>query len=83
MKTVNLKTWTNIFSATCTAVHPSILFQCELQSFGAISHRDVCLLLNIMELDGTQFVVLSAPKKYILKHQQQFVFPEIMTQLLR
>jgi len=37
-------------------------FWCELQSVGDISHRDVCLLLNIMELDGTPLLVLKMPK---------------------
>lgn len=36
-----------------------------LQSFGNISHGDVCPLLNIMKLDGTQFVAL----EYIWKTQ--------------
>lgn len=31
---------------------------CELQSFEDITCRDVCLLLDIIELDGTQLVVL-------------------------
>lgn len=40
----------NIFhSLTCIAVFPSRLFQCDLPVFGAICHRDVYLLLNIMD----------------------------------
>jgi len=33
-----------------------------VQSFGDIGCRDVCLLSSIMELDGTNPVVLKAPK---------------------
>ena len=42
-------------------IYPSILFWCELLTFGNISHRDVYLLCNIMEQDGTT----SVPKQYI------------------
>lgn len=34
-------------------------------SFGDIGHRDLCLHMNLMELDCTRLVVLKAAKKYI------------------
>lgn len=45
-----------------------------LQSF-----EDVCLLLNVMELDGTQVVVL---KTQIKGSEQQCVSSDIVTRLL-
>jgi len=68
---------------TCGAIYRSRLFWCEFQSVGDISCRDVCLLTSIIELDGTQLVVLKAPEKYIWKSQQQCLSPEIMTLLLK
>lgn len=53
------------------AIHTS-----ELLSFGC---RDVCLLLTVMELDGSSLVVLKAQKKTT---QQQFLCSAIMTQYL-
>ena len=64
----------------------SRLFWCELLSFGNSSSRDVCHLLNIVELDSTWLVVLTAPKhrnvcfriimawllKVIRRHSQKF-----------
>lgn len=50
------------------AIHPSRLFQCELQSLGDISPRDVCFLLNIMELDRARLVVPKAKKQKPLKN---------------
>ena len=48
----------NIFvPLVCSAVHPSRLFWCELQRFGDIRRRGVCLFSSIMGLDGTQLVV--------------------------
>ena len=47
---------------TCSAIHSSRLFWCELPSFRDIGCRDVCLHSDIMELDGTQRVVVRAPK---------------------
>lgn len=38
---------------------PVVLF-IVLGDFGENTHRDVCLHTNIMELDGTQLVVLKA-----------------------
>ncbi|MDG2555340.1 hypothetical protein P7M41_25405, partial [Vibrio parahaemolyticus] len=35
----------------CSAIYQSRSLWCELQSVGDIGHRDVCLLLNIMELE--------------------------------
>ena len=43
----------------------------RVAEFGDIDRRDVCLLSNKMELDGTRVVVLKAPEKYIRKTQQQ------------
>lgn len=40
-----------------SALFPSRLFKCEL--FG---RTNVCLLLNIMELDGSRLLVLKLPK---------------------
>ena len=50
-----------IFFLTHSAVYPFKPSRCELQSFGIISRRDVCLLSN-MELDGAWLVVLKVPK---------------------
>lgn len=60
-----------------------ILLARAAQSFSGASYRDVCLLLNIMQLDYTCLVVLKAPIKYILKTQQLFLFPELKTWLLK
>ncbi|MDF4341209.1 hypothetical protein P3480_25735, partial [Vibrio parahaemolyticus] len=57
-----LKSKIHIIPLTCSAIYQSGLFCCELQSVGDISRRDVCLLSNIIELDGTQLMVLNAPK---------------------
>ena len=46
----------------CSAFNPSWLFWCELQSFGDIGRRDVCLLSNKKELDGTWLVVFRKAK---------------------
>ena len=43
-------------------IHPSRLFRCELLSCGDILFRGVCLLLNIVRLDGAQLVVVKAPQ---------------------
>ena len=55
----------HIFPLKCSAIYPSRMFWCELQSFGDISQRDVCLLVIIIGLVGIRLVVLKAPKKYI------------------
>ena len=36
----------------------------EWPSFGDISCREVCILLNMMELNGTRLVLLKAPKEF-------------------
>lgn len=41
--------------------------------------RDVCFLLNIMELDAIRLVFHKAPENYIWKTQRQCVSPEIKT----
>ena len=41
------------------------MFWCELQTFGDIDHRDVCLLLDIIQLDGALLVVLKAPDIFL------------------
>lgn len=59
-------------------------FLCQLLGFGDIGCRDVCFLSNIMELHGTQLVVLQTAKNTILYNSaamQQCLIPEIMTQL--
>lgn len=53
-------------------------FVLNSQSVVHICHRDVSLLLNIMELDGTWFVVLKTQKNTLGKTQQQCLFPEII-----
>lgn len=58
----------HIFPLTCSAIHSSKLFWCELPSVGDIGHKDVCLLSCIMEPDGIRLVVLKAPKKHINKY---------------
>ncbi|MDF4377384.1 hypothetical protein P3378_24580, partial [Vibrio parahaemolyticus] len=75
----------HIFPLTCSAFYQYRLFWCELLSVGDIGCRDVCLLLNIMELDGTQLVMLKVAQNTFeqQQHQQQCVFPEIMTWLLK
>lgn len=50
-------------------------------NFGDIVRGDVCILSDIMELDGTWFVVLKAPK--ITLEKQQCLFTEIMAQFLK
>ena len=56
-------------STYCSAFYPSGLFWCELQSVGDISRRDVCPILNIIDLNGAR---LKAPKTS--KTQQQCFF---------
>ena len=51
----------------------------SLPSFGDISCTAVCLLCNIMKLDGTQLVMPSAPKNIPKNPQQQCLVLEIMT----
>ena len=46
------------------------LFWCTLPSFGGISCRDVCLLSNIMELDGTLLEVLRVPENNFFWHPE-------------
>lgn len=58
----------HILPVTCSAIYQSRLFWCELPNVRDISCRDVCLLWNIVELDGTQLVVLKVPKRYILQN---------------
>lgn len=72
----------HIFPFTCSTIYPSGLFWYKLPTFGDICYRDVCLLSDIMEPDGTRIVVLKVPKTYIWKNQQQFLFPEIMTRVM-
>ena len=48
-----------------SAIYPLRLFWCELQRFGSIGYRDVCLLSSITGCDGTQHVVLKAPKIHL------------------
>lgn len=58
----------NIFPHTCSAAHPFWLFWSEFLCLRDISHKDVCLLAHVMELDDTWLVVLKAPKIYIWKN---------------
>ena len=53
------------FFLSCIAFYPSWLFWCDVQSFGDISLRDVCPLLDILEKE--QLLVLKAPKTFIWK----------------
>lgn len=61
---------------TGTSVYPCSLFRWASQSCGDISCRDVGLLSDINEVDGTQLVLLKAAKKYMWKTTKTF-FPEI------
>lgn len=60
---------------TCSAFYQSRSFWCELLSFGDKGHRDVCLVSNVMELNGTQHVVLKVPVRCL--------FSVIMNRLLK
>lgn len=51
------------FPLSCSAGYLSRLLWCDLQSFRDIVCRDVCLLWNVMELDGTRPAVHRAAKK--------------------
>lgn len=58
---------------------PSRLFRCQLHSFGDIGQRDVCLLSNIIELEGTGIMVLircplKSPQNIWKSQQQLFSF---------
>ena len=57
----------------CCDIYLSRLFWCELPSFETTGFGDVCLLLNAMERDGR----VACTAKYILKIQQQGLFPLI------
>lgn len=65
------------FPLTCSDVYLSRLFWCELLSFGDSCSRDVCHLLNIVELGSIWLVVLKAPK------HRNVCFLIIMTWLLK
>lgn len=56
----------SVFFLTCCAIYPSRLLWCKLPNY--ISHRDVRLLLNITELDGSQLVVLRPPNYSLFKN---------------
>lgn len=59
-----------LFLLYVLVIHQSRLFERELPSFGDIVGGDICLLSNIMELNGTLLVVLKVlgkKKKNILK----------------
>lgn len=59
----------------CIIIHPSRLFRCELLSRGDIG--DVCLLLIVIRLDGSQLVVVRAPqtkKNMKLKSSVYFLY---------
>lgn len=71
------------FPFTRSATHPSRLVWCELPNFGDVSHREVCHLIIIVELDITRLVVLKAAKEYVWKTWQQSLWPEIMTCLIK
>lgn len=60
---------------TWSAFYQSRSFWCELLSFGDKGHRDVCLVSNVMELNGTQHVVLKVPVRCL--------FSVIMNRLLK
>lgn len=66
---------------TPCAIYSSRLFGFELACFGEFSSRDVCLLLNIKELNGTWLVVLKAPKSCIQKTIAKRPLPVFMTWL--
>lgn len=42
---------------------PSRCYYCELPGFEDTECSDICLLFNIVELDGTCLVMLKVPKK--------------------
>lgn len=58
-------------------IHPFRWFRCELTSLGDISYRGACLLLNIVQLDGTFLVVLST-KRIHLKNSNYDPFLKII-----
>lgn len=53
----------HLFTLTCSDILSPRLFWCELPNWWGIGCRDVCLLLTIMELDGTGLLELEEPKK--------------------
>ena len=71
------------FFSYFSAIYQSELFWFELPIFGDISRRDLCLFSNIMGLNGALNVVLTAPKNTSKKSQQQCLYLEIMTLLLK
>ena len=62
---VSPKSKIHIFPVTCRAVYQSRQFWCELSSLGDISHRNFCLLSNIMGLNGALLVVLTEKKIHL------------------
>lgn len=48
------KSEVHIFPLTCRAIYQSRLLWCELQSVGDNGRKDVRLLSNIMELEGSR-----------------------------
>lgn len=67
------------FALACGVRYPSRLFWCEVLSFG-----DVCLPSNIIEQDGTQFVVLEkAPKNTFEKLDIKVSFQKLRPGLLK
>lgn len=51
-----------LFSLRFSAIYPRRLLWCELLHFRDIGNKDNCLLLDIMELDGS--VVLKMPMSF-------------------
>ena len=70
-----------LFTIPTAGTHHDECF--KIQRFGDIDYRDACLLSKIKEINGTRLLVLKAPKIYIWKIQNQCLFLEIMTQLLK
>ena len=69
----------HIFPFTFSSLYPAKLFWCESLSFIDVSPRDVCPLLNTMELDGT----FLPPKDTFEKHNSNVSLLEIIARLLK
>ena len=61
-----------LFLLHVLVIHQSRLFEHELPSFGDIVGGDICLLSNIMELNGTLLVVLKVLGKKKKKKKKTF-----------
>ena len=78
-----LKSKIHIFPLTCDAIYPSSLFWCEFLSLDILALGKSSLKHNVTSWHLACSVQNAKTIQYNGKTQQQYVFPEVMTQLLK